>query len=65
MEQLQKLWNDFAVLRRAMLADPGEQDYLQHEDFQRKAVQWANDFKRITFEEVSSIPRKLNEVISL
>ena len=58
VEQLQKLWNDFAILRRAMLADLGEQDYPQHEDFQQKAVQWANDFKRITFEEVSSIPRK-------
>ena len=49
---LQNLWNDFAVLRKAMLSDPGTADYLKPSEFQEMAKRWANDFKRITFEEV-------------
>ena len=56
--ELQKLWDDFARLRKAMLSDPGEADYLEPDDFQWKATAWANDFKRITFEEVSYAPGK-------
>ena len=41
-----------------MLSDPGEADYLEPDDFKWKATAWANDFKRITFEEVSYAPGK-------
>ena len=50
---LQNLRNDFAILRKAMLSDPGTGDYLNPSEFQYMTKQWANDFKRITFEEVT------------
>ena len=56
--ELQKLWDDFARLWKVVLLDLGEADYLEPDDFKGKATAWANDFKLITFEEVSYAPGK-------
>ena len=38
---------------RAMLVDEGDDEYMEADAFQKKAIDWANDFKPVTLEEGS------------
>ena len=48
---LQKLWDDFQYLMSVLEIQPGNQGYLEAQEFAEKACEWATHFRLHTFDE--------------